>query len=168
MRWNEVIGEADMDVEAANSAAQRDLVPQMAQAVEKLFKITYPKVPFSVKTSAHGFSATTNGEATGQDYGFTFDRENASDEWSAMCGIAVGEYDGRRILEFYIEDASAGKYKGVWDKIIQNWAVIAKMKRTRYGATESGLNVGVDYSGGAWAALAKKNGLVHLDDQGPM
>jgi len=169
MRWHDIIGEAvEMTVEEANDAAQRDLVPQMAQAVERLFKLTYPKVPFSVKTTSHGFSATTNGEATGNDYGFTFDQDNASEDWTAMCGIAVGEYDGRRILEFYIEDASAGKYKGVWSKIIQNWSVIAKMKRARYGATESGLNAGIDYSGGAWAKLAKENGLVHLDDRGPM
>lgn len=169
MRWNDIIGEnADMDVEAANDAAQRDLVPQMAQAVERLFKLSYPKVPISVKTSAHGFSATTNGEASGEDYGFSFDRSKTAEHWTAVCGIAVGEYDGRRILEFYIEDANAGPYKGVWSKIIQNWSVIAKMKRTRYGATESGLNSGQDYSGGAWQKLAKDNGLVYMDDEGPV
>jgi len=174
MRWKDITeGSQDWDSmdtdeynEAANDVVQRDLVNPVAQMIKKEFEAIYPDTPIRVWVEDDFWFASTDPDSDNTK-GFAFDDEEMSDNWTAEGTVSAQETpEGTRVLELCITDASAGEFKGVWSRIIGQWAAMAKPLLAKYGASKAGLNADIDYSGGAWEALAQKYGLINVDNQG--
>ena len=132
----------------------------MAKVVKNSFNSLYPDVPIRVRREDIMIMATTDpktrfSELDPDVFGM---RDNQNWECSFVVSPLFHMEDLTPYLELMVDNASSGKYKGVWKLIAQGWARYANSQLQKTSAKASVFSVDEDHSD-AWTAIAAQAGL---------